>query len=123
MGFFRKKEKEKVVYDFRPASEDDIEEKAKIALEPRLEEYAKEILKAFEQGYFDDGSRDSSNPVYWNKQFDLKGPLRDKAEKIGNLKHLQSVYYRVIFLAQERGMKIVNRCMSVLFCDIDGWMD
>jgi len=111
------------VYDLRSASEKQIENSAKNPLQPDLEKFAEEILNAFEQGYFDDDSRNSSNPVYWDADYKLKGALRDKAERINVLAHLQQVYYRVSFLAQNRGINIVERCISVLFDGIADWMD
>ena len=129
MGWFGKKKSnesyssfEENSYDFRSDEEKRIEKNASQPLSRDLEAYVEDILGAFARDEFD--QYDQSKIVYWDKSDNsLKGPLRKKAENIGNLKDLQRVYYRVVHLARDRRMNIVERYMSVLFDRIDGWMD
>ena len=110
------------IYDLRSYEEKRIAENSDQSLRNDLEDFAEEILGALIRGDFD--QYDPSKIVYWDKSDNCaKGLLRDKAKSIGNLNDLQRVYYRVVHLANERRVNIVERYISVLFDGIDGWMD
>jgi len=122
MGLFGGKAK-----DFRSAEEKKIEKNACNPLSPRYEGYAEELLSAFEQkafGKFTEGQRNLNwLDVDIEKTMET-GTLREKAALLGTSKDkLQKIYYRVIYLANERGIVVEGRRISVLFDGIAGWMD
>jgi len=127
-NFFKKKPKEDYSsfkgnrIDLRSDEEKRIEENSDQPLRNDLEVYVEEILGAFIRNEFD--QYDQSKIVYWDKSSSsVKGQLRDKAERIGNFRDLQQVYYRVVHLAWKNRVNIAERYISILFDGIDGWMD
>jgi len=130
MGFFKKlfggKTEAKAdgnSFDHRSNEEKQIERNARNILSRELETYADELLGALERGEFDKKAGDMTGEVYWTKDHNLEGPLREKAKKIGNMQDLLRVYYRAQYLAVDRGIDFYGRNLSVLFDGIGGWKD